>query len=217
MQEKWTLEQEQLLHKFMPKGYTHKEVAKILNDTFNTNRTFRSVSRKCERLGIASLNSKIETSNNIKRRINKIHSNIIIIGELDGMNTYTTLKCKVCGNIWKSKPSNTINSKSGCPKCSAKNNKGYYGSMSKEQAEEFGKPLFLYIVKLKYLDEIFYKRGLTEFDDRRRFKKFGLYEVIEELSFELYDTWLAICKEKEIVPNYIPKHSFGGSGECYLL
>ena len=138
----------------------------------------------------------------------------IFLSKYNGWNTYIETKCKVCNNIWKPTPSNLLQG-TGCPYCNNINNAGSYGRMSEKDVNILGHSLYLYIVKLQYKDEIFYKYGLTKNIDKTRYNQYKPYKVVEEISFEELNAWTAICKERDMESNYIPKHKFSGHTECF--
>lgn len=219
------------------KRFTHEEYIdklvgrniKVLDTYINANTKIKHKCLKCSTVwlttpghilngtGCPSCNKKQHCSN--KEYLDKLHkitTTIIAIDKYIAANTKIKHKCTICSNIWLAKPTFILR-KHGCPKCANKNMKGLYGSMSEEKAGKLKFNLYLYHVKLQFEDEIFYKYGLTKHTDKRRYNNYQPYKVIEEISFEKYNAWKAICKERNLVSNYTPIHTFGGHTECYKL
>ena len=158
--------------------------------------------------------NKAKTHEKFVNEIHLLNPKIEVIGRY--INTKTKIKCKclIDDNIWETTPDSLLSGR-GCPLCANRNHGGGYQQMTKEQADNLGYPLYLYKVKLQFEDEIFYKFGLTHRKNKQRYNEYKPYKIIEELSWDVYDAWTAICKEKELKSNYKPKHNFGGWTECY--
>lgn len=160
-------------------------------------------------------NNEKKSHDQFMKEINNINKNIEILDKYTTNKTKIKCKCNVDKYIWSVTPNSLLNG-SGCPKCSYRNAAGYYSQLTKEQADNLGYPLYLYNVILQYKDEIFCKYGLTKRSNKQRYNEYKPYIVVEELSFEKYDAWTAICKEKELKSNYTPQIKFCGYTECYL-
>lgn len=204
----WTKIEDNLLIKLAKDFYSAEDVA------YKMNKSIGSIhSRSCI-LGV-SFNSNRKKHLDYVKEVGYINKHIKVLGIYNTKRTAIMVSCNICSNIWSPIAANILNSH-GCPVCAKLNNPGYYQRLTKERVEALGYPLYLYHAKLQFGAEIFYKFGLTKNEDRSRYKKYQPYKVIEEISFEEHDAWTAICKEKELISNYIPKHHFGGYTECYL-
>lgn len=69
--------------------------------------------------------SSKKTSNRITKsyedftkRLNEINENIECVGVFKNLSVKSKFKCKIDGHIWEAFPSNLVNRKSGCPRCS---------------------------------------------------------------------------------------------------
>ena len=58
-----------------------------------------------------------KTTLQYKKDLQKINSNIIVVGEYINNKTKIEHKCKICKNVWFSTPHNILNGKTGCPFC----------------------------------------------------------------------------------------------------
>ena len=86
-------------------------------------------------------------------RVEKIHDGRIeVMGEYINNRTKTDLRCRVCGNIWKSRPFHTFNHR-GCPEC-APRSKGE--RVISEYLDDVGLP---YIREYKF-DDLMYRNPL---------------------------------------------------------
>ena len=204
---KWTNEEIDLLYIWIDQEYTHKEIANELD------RTYKSVERKLSNLHIKSKLNTLKTNKQYEKEIKQY--NIKLIDKYVNSKTRIKHKCLIDGHEWYNTPNSILNGV-GCRICANKRNLGGYGNLSESQAKELDFPIYLYNIKLQYKDEVFYKYGLTKNANKNRFTHFKPYNVIEELSFKLYDAWTAIRKEKELVSNYVPKYKFSGWTECYI-
>jgi len=92
--------------------------------------------------------------------------------------------------------------------------RGWFHNMAKKYPN---KKAYLYIVKLSYENERFYKVGVTTNSSRKRYGGYGNYKVIEEVKW-IEDSCLNISKlEKFILRKcklkYNPIYSFDGKTE----
>lgn len=167
----------------------------------------------CPECGRTKLRTYEEYSELLKDR------SILVLETYINSQTKIKHKCIIDNHIWKAIPNNILKGQ-GCPICynkvRSKNHPGGYGSLTKEKAENIKYPLYFYKVKLQFKDEIFYKYGLTKNADKSRFKQYYPYKVMEEITFDKYKAWDAICKEKSMVSNYTPTYTFYGYTECYI-
>lgn len=73
-------------------------------------------------------------------RIFEINPNLELIGDFYTVRKKVLINCKECNHIWKANPRDLLYSKSGCPKCAAKQVESRLANLSKELAcEIFGK------------------------------------------------------------------------------
>lgn len=57
------------------------------------------------------------TTNDFKNKMEKVNSNIEIIGKYMGAHSLIKCRCKIDNTEWESYPSNLLNKSAGCPKC----------------------------------------------------------------------------------------------------
>lgn len=200
----WTSEEITILKEFAKDRKSVQDAAICLN------RTYMAVSAKASKLNIAFI-SKTKTH---KQFCSEIKDTIKVISTYTVASNNIEVKCTICAHEW-APIAHSLYQGYGCPVCARYNHGGAYQCMTREQADVLGYPLYLYHVKLQFEDEIFYKYGLTKNANRSRYRQYNQYKVIKEISFEKYDAWTAICKEKELKSNYVPNHHFNGWTECY--
>lgn len=66
-------------------------------------------------------NSQLKTTEKFISEFNKIHPTIEVISKYKGSHKQITLKCKECGDVWATTPTNALRQNNGCPNC----NKSY--------------------------------------------------------------------------------------------
>jgi predicted nucleic acid-binding Zn-ribbon protein len=120
--------------------------------------------------------------------------NILYIPIEQYINARTSIEhfCTNCGNVWKVRPRAVVYDNSGCPSCA-------------KTGFDLNKPAILYYVKIQYLNEIYYKIGVTNRTVRKRLNRDGdkLITILLEEKFELGKD--AKAKEKEILEKYKDK------------
>ncbi|MCP3899139.1 MAG: hypothetical protein GY707_05330 [Desulfobacteraceae bacterium] len=201
----WNKEEIELLYELIEENNSVKQVAALLD------RTECAVQSKAKRLGV-KFHSRKYTHEDFLKTVH--NSTLEFLTEYTKSSDRIKTRCTICDHIWEPLASNITKGR-GCPKCAHKSNPGEYGLLSKNDAKELKYPLYLYHIKLQYKDETFYKYGLTKNINRNRYS-YKPYKVVEEISFEEYDAWTAICKERKLKSNYTPNHHFGGWTECYI-
>lgn len=155
---------------------------------------------------------------NIIRKFREIHGDKYCYDK----SVYVTSKdkliieCPTHGEFNKSPNSHLVGQ--GCPKCSYETHYGAYHRMSEDKRRRI-KPAYLYYARLHSNGEVFDKVGVST-DPMRRFKGFGVYDVIEYKVHEYQNMNEAYINEVEHHRNmkemrYIPIHSFDGKNECY--
>ena len=215
MAKRWDIKEINILRDLANNGESFKDIGIILN------RTHKAVRIKASRLNIKSTfisKPNLKTHDTYVSEINSLNKGFIVLEYYINDCTKINHLCKN-NHVFNIKPNDVLQGH-GCRYCHfinvGKNSHGAYTDMLESTAKALCYNLYLYHVKLKYKDEIFYKFGLTKNIDRSRYKGFRPYKVIEEISFIEYDAWSAICKEKGLISNYKPKYKFDGFTECYI-
>lgn len=58
-----------------------------------------------------------KTTSQYKNEVEKLNSNIVVVGEYVNNKTNVLHKCKLCNYTWESTPHNILNGKTSCPHC----------------------------------------------------------------------------------------------------
>ena len=203
---------------------------KVIDNYINANTKINHKCLKCNNIWSATPGHIMDGTgcpvcNGTKLRTNSEYIKLLKGKSIIVLDRYITSqipilhKCLIDNTEWYVTPNNILRGQ-GCPTCYNKirsnSHPGGYGTLTEEQAKNIKYPLYFYKVKIGFEKEIFYKFGLTKNADKSRFKQYYPYRLIKEISFDKLDAWSAICKEKSMVSNYTPIHTFCGYTECYI-
>lgn len=168
---------------------------------------------------------KTYSENFIKKCIS-IHENKYDYSKVNYVNNSTNviIICPYHGEF-EQIPTCHLNRKQGCPECNKKT-MGGYGGYNIKNAEKFkneweNKKGYLYLVKMKNLNEEFIKVGITvQKNIRRRFAGLCLKYEIKVISLHYDNLYNLIYRERNIIDEfksnkYTPKIKFKGHYECF--
>lgn len=122
------------------------------------------------------------------QELKEVQSNIILIGEYNGIEVPTTHKCLTCGNEWISTPHNILLMGSGCPKC----------NISSKGEKQIG--MWLDQNDIQYVQQ----KTFEDCIDKRK------------LPFDYYLTEYNTCIEYQGIQHYKPVDFFGGEKDFLI-
>ena len=95
--------------------------------------------------------SQTKTNEKFIEELSKINPDVAVISEYKNCKTYVQLRCKKCGNVWKSKPTNILQGK-GCPRCKT--------SIGEKNVSKYLKSKNIQFETQKTFEELKFKRKL---------------------------------------------------------
>lgn len=143
----------------------------------------------------------------LREKLKEWNPNIVLLGEFGGVDVKTQVKCKICGNVWESTPSNLLKYR-GCPACSASKGEKFIAYYLKENNIAF--------IPQKRFDDCKDKRVLPfdfylpsfnmciEFDGQQHFSPDTYFGESEEKANEDFER---LKRRDNIKNNYCAKNN----------